>query len=57
MSRYDLSQDDLAELLDGEPAYRLRQLYEGLHAQLAEPSELTSLPLALRERQTDRSRP
>jgi 23S rRNA (adenine2503-C2)-methyltransferase len=48
--RYDASRDDLAALLDGEPAYRVRQVWDGLHARLAEPAEMTELPAALRAR-------
>ncbi|MGH9066183.1 MAG: 23S rRNA (adenine(2503)-C(2))-methyltransferase RlmN [Acidimicrobiales bacterium] len=52
VSRYDLSRDDLADLLAGagEPAYRAGQVWDGLHRRLAEPAEMTDLPLALRRR-------
>ena len=46
-ARYDATRDDIAALLEGEPAYRTRQVWDGLHA-LREPSELTELPAALR---------
>jgi 23S rRNA (adenine2503-C2)-methyltransferase len=49
-TRYDLSRDELAALLVGEPSYRATQLRDGLYNHLAEPSELTELPRALRER-------
>ena len=49
-TRYDLDRDALADLLDGEPRYRVDQVWDGLHRQLAEPSELTTLPKALRAR-------
>jgi 23S rRNA (adenine2503-C2)-methyltransferase len=49
-TRYDLERDVLATHLDGEPRYRLDQLWQGLYAQLAEPAELTTLPKALRAR-------
>jgi 23S rRNA (adenine2503-C2)-methyltransferase len=49
-TRYDASRDDLAELLDGQPRYRIDQVWDGLHRQLATPEELTSLPKALRGR-------
>jgi len=51
-SRYDLTQDELAALpaLDGEPAYRARQVWEGLYRHAAGPDELTSLPAGLRDR-------
>ncbi|MGH9279749.1 MAG: 23S rRNA (adenine(2503)-C(2))-methyltransferase RlmN, partial [Acidimicrobiales bacterium] len=47
--RFDLSLDDLAALMPGEPAYRARQVWHGLH-QGREPGEMTELPRALRER-------
>ena len=50
MTRYDLVADELADLLSGEPAYRLRQLKEGLYSELTEPGELTTLPRSLRAR-------
>jgi 23S rRNA (adenine2503-C2)-methyltransferase len=46
---------DLAELVAGlgEPAYRARQIYEGLYRQrLADLAEISSLPAALRSRLT-----
>jgi 23S rRNA (adenine2503-C2)-methyltransferase len=46
-TRYDATRDDLAALLQGEPAFRVRQVWDGLHA-LREPSEMTELPAALR---------
>jgi len=49
-SRYDLDRPALAELLAGEPSYRVDQVWLGLYRQLAEPAELTTLPKALRER-------
>ena len=52
-SRYDLSPDDLAALLDGEPAYRMRQVWDGLYRRVAEPEELTDLPAGLRRRLAD----
>ncbi len=45
---YDLERDQLALLLDGEPAYRARQVWEGLHARVQRPEEMTELPAALR---------
>ncbi|HEX6238380.1 MAG TPA: 23S rRNA (adenine(2503)-C(2))-methyltransferase RlmN [Acidimicrobiales bacterium] len=52
-SRYDLDQDALARLLAGEPRYRVRQVWDGIHRQLAAPRELTALPLSLRSRLED----
>ena len=48
MTRYDISRSELAELLEGEPSYRIGQVWEGLHGQHREPSELTNIPKALR---------
>jgi 23S rRNA (adenine2503-C2)-methyltransferase len=50
---YDLTRDELAEALTGEPAYRVTQLWEGLYTHLAEPGSLTTLPRALRQRLGD----
>src|SRR5262245_41425493 len=49
-SRYTPTRDELAELLDGEPRYRVDQVWQGLYTQLAEPEEMTNLPKALRAR-------
>ena len=45
---YDLTRDELALLLEGEPAYRARQVWDGLHARVQRPEEMTELPAALR---------
>ena len=47
-TRYDLSRSELAELLEGEPRYRVDQVWDGLHRQHREPAELTNVPKALR---------
>ncbi len=52
-TRYDLSRDELAALLDGEPHFRVDQVWHGLYSELAEPAALTSLPKTLRERLAD----
>lgn len=49
-SLYTPDRAELAGLLDGEPRYRLDQVWEGLYTQLAPPAEITALPKALRER-------
>ena len=49
-SLFDVTRDDLATLLDGEPAFPLTQLWEGLYANLQEPDDILTLPKALRER-------
>ena len=45
---YDLTREQLAELLEGEPAYRSRQVWDGLHARVQRPEEMTELPATLR---------
>ena len=45
---YDLSRDELADLLEGEPRYRVDQVWEGLYAQHKDPSDLTNVPKTLR---------
>jgi 23S rRNA (adenine2503-C2)-methyltransferase len=50
VTRHDLSFEELTALpeLADAPAYRARQVWEGLYGQLADLEELTSLPKALR---------
>jgi 23S rRNA (adenine2503-C2)-methyltransferase len=45
---YDLTRDELEHLLDGEPRYRARQVWDGLHARVLRPDEMTELPVPLR---------
>ena len=40
-------------LLDGEPGYRVDQVWDGLYRQLPVPAEMTDLPKALRARLTE----
>jgi 23S rRNA (adenine2503-C2)-methyltransferase len=47
---YDLSRDQLATLLAGEPAYRVGQVWDGLYRRTLPVTELTDLPLAMRHR-------
>ena len=44
ITRYDLTRDELAGVLDGEPRYRLDQVWDGLYTQLAEfdPSQVVA---------------
>ena len=49
-TRYDLDRDNLAAQLDGEPRYRVDQLWQGLYEQLADPQDITTLSKALRAR-------
>lgn len=52
-SLYDPTREELAGLLDGEPRYRIDQLWQGLYEQRMTPGELTTLPKALRARLDD----
>jgi 23S rRNA (adenine2503-C2)-methyltransferase len=49
-TRYDVSHDELAALLEDEPRYRVDQVWAGLYDQHRGPEELTTLPKALRTR-------
>jgi 23S rRNA (adenine2503-C2)-methyltransferase len=52
-TRYDLTRDDLAALLDDEPRYRVDQVWQGLYGHLGEPADWTNLPKSLRARLAD----
>ncbi len=52
-TRYGVNRAELATALDGEPRYRLDQLWSGLYEQLADPAEITNLPKGLRARLAD----
>lgn len=45
----DLSRAELGDLLDGEPGYRLDQVWDGLYRQRRPLSELTNVPKGLRQ--------
>ena len=47
---YDPDRAAIAGLLDGEPRYRLDQLWSGLYGHFDEPADITTLPAALRDR-------
>jgi 23S rRNA (adenine2503-C2)-methyltransferase len=47
---YTPTREELAELLQGEPRYRLDQVWNGLYTQFAAPSDITNVPKALRQR-------
>ena len=47
-SLYDLNRDELASLLDGEPRFRLDQLWSGLYEKLLDPADISNLPKTLR---------
>lgn len=45
----DLSRAELGELLEGEPAYRLDQVWDGLYRQRRPLAEITNVPKSLRQ--------
>ena len=45
---YEITREQLAGLLAGEPPFRARQAWDGLHVRLQRPEEMTELPAALR---------
>ena len=47
---YTPTREAFADLLAGEPRYRLDQLWDGLYTQLAAPADITNVPKALRDR-------
>lgn len=49
-SPYDLSPEELGHYLADQPAYRARQVWQGLYERAMRPDEMTNLPLAVRER-------
>lgn len=49
-SLYTPDRAELAEVLDGEPRYRLDQVWDGLYTQLAAPADISNIPKALRQR-------
>ncbi|HSB85189.1 MAG TPA: 23S rRNA (adenine(2503)-C(2))-methyltransferase RlmN, partial [Ilumatobacteraceae bacterium] len=47
---YEPNRAELSTLLEGEPRYRIDQVWRGLYEQLATPAEMTNLPKGLRAR-------
>jgi 23S rRNA (adenine2503-C2)-methyltransferase len=47
-TRYDVTRDQLAELLIDTPRYRVDQVWSGLYTRLGEPESWTDLPKSLR---------
>ncbi|MGB8860699.1 MAG: 23S rRNA (adenine(2503)-C(2))-methyltransferase RlmN [Ilumatobacteraceae bacterium] len=47
---YSPDRDGLAVLLEGEPRYRLDQVWAGLYTQLAAPADISNVPKTLRDR-------
>jgi len=50
MTPYGMTKDELAEFLEGEPAYRVDQVWHGLYELGQRWEEMTNLPRPLRER-------
>jgi 23S rRNA (adenine2503-C2)-methyltransferase len=49
-SLYCLDRDSIGNLLEGEPRYRVDQVWTGLYQHFLEPDGLTNVPKAVRER-------
>ncbi|MEL7209224.1 MAG: 23S rRNA (adenine(2503)-C(2))-methyltransferase RlmN, partial [Actinomycetota bacterium] len=49
-TRYDIDRDALERVLEGEPRYRVDQVWEGLYRQHRDPADMTNLPKELRGR-------
>ncbi len=47
-TRYDVTRDELTELLIGTPRYRVDQVWSGLYEQFTDPEDWTNLPKAMR---------
>jgi 23S rRNA (adenine2503-C2)-methyltransferase len=45
---YDLQREELDLLLEGQPSFRARQVWDGLHRRVLRPEEMTDLPAPLR---------
>ena len=52
-SPYDVTPGELELLLGDQPAFRARQVWDGLHGRVLRPEEMTDLPVALRTRLGD----
>lgn len=50
VSLYDASREDITTLLEGQPAFRMKQVWEGLYQQFIEPAQMLTLPVALRNK-------
>jgi 23S rRNA (adenine2503-C2)-methyltransferase len=50
---YDLQREELDLILAGQPAFRSRQVWDGLHARVLRPEEMTDLPAPLRATLTE----
>lgn len=48
-SLYDATTEDLARLMAGQPAYRVKQVWQALYQQLKPIAEISTLPASLRQ--------
>jgi 23S rRNA (adenine2503-C2)-methyltransferase len=53
ITRYDADPGAVTELLGDLPAYRARQVWDGLYRRAVDPDDMTDLPRAVRERVAD----
>ncbi|MDQ3147148.1 MAG: 23S rRNA (adenine(2503)-C(2))-methyltransferase RlmN [Actinomycetota bacterium] len=52
-TRFEATREDLADLLAGEPRYRVDQVWDGLYRRTLDPAAMTDLPMRLRTRLED----
>jgi len=52
---YDLDRQAFTELCDGEPKYRVEQIWQGLYDGLKHPADMSNVPKALRARLDDQA--
>lgn len=45
---FDCTREELLAILDGQPRYRVDQIFQGLYTEFKFPAEMTTLPAALR---------
>ena len=48
ISRYDVSRKMFSEMLEGEPKYRVEQVWTGLYKDLRDPEGITNISKTLR---------
>jgi 23S rRNA (adenine2503-C2)-methyltransferase len=48
LTRYDITREQLAGVLDGTPRYRVDQVWSGLYEHFTQPADWTNLPKSLR---------
>ncbi|MGC1418559.1 MAG: 23S rRNA (adenine(2503)-C(2))-methyltransferase RlmN [Acidimicrobiales bacterium] len=56
-SAYEYTKEELVDLLDGEPGYRVEQVWHGLWDEAQPFAEITTIPKALRARLAERFEP